>query len=284
MNYYTPFSLSIPSVFPRVLSFAASAPLLTRTLSHFIPLASQTTPKPFLTSKRTRPRNPILLRPQMKVSEEDPVAQRVRQQLAADGINLDDLLNSAKVIDLSRKLENLTSESQRLSAQSHQREQLSKRISKIEADLVREKRLIMQTWLKQLFLVQAYAFIALGGVLSTNLVPEQFSVPLVGRALGFWLVWLFTIPALRARKGISKTEKSALNVSFLSMPLLNVALPTLTRNTGVIWAADVVLLAACYLYYGIKAVNQAEDGNAEAQKEEGRVKGVLKYLDWGSWR
>lgn len=220
----------------------------------------------------------------MKVSEEDPVAQRVRQQLATEGINLDELFNSAKVIGLTRKLDKLTSESQRLSAQSQQREQLSEKISNIEADLVREKRLVMRTWLKKLFLAQAYLFIALGGVLSNNFVPEQFSVPLVGRALGFWLVWLFTIPALRARKGISKTEKSALNVSFLSMPLMNVALPALTRNTGVIWAADVVLLAACYLYYGIKTANQAEeDGNFDV-KEEGRVKGILKYLDWGSWR
>lgn len=220
----------------------------------------------------------------MKVSEEDPVAQRVRKQLAIDGVNLDDLLNGAKVIDLTRKLEKLTSESQRLSTHSQQHKELSEKISKVESDLVREKRLVMQTWLKQLFLVQAYLFIALGGILSNSLVPEQFSVPLVGRALGFWLVWLFTIPALRARKGISKTEKSALNVSFLSMPLMNVALPALTRNTGAIWAADVVLLAACYLYYGIKAVNQAEDGSVDVKKEEGRVKGILKYLDWGSWR
>lgn len=218
--------------------------------------------------------------------KEDPIARRVRDELAADGINLDELLNAGKVVNLTRKLDMLTAESEKLAAGSSELQDAKQKMSKLESDLVREKRQVMQNWLKQLFLLQAIIFIGIGGVLANDVVPGVDSVPLVGRALGFWTTWLFTIPALRARKGTSKTEKSALNVAFLATPLLNVALPALTKNCGIIWAADVALLGACYAFYGITA-KQGADGDEEGNrpvKEQGKVKGILKYLDWGSWR
>lgn len=239
--------------------------------------------------KARRPGTERCRRPlRMKVSEmetEDPVTQRVRDELAGDGINLDELLNAGKVVNLTRKLDALILECEQLQEDSQELRDAKQKIDKIEKDLVREKRQVMQTWLKQLFLIQALVFIGIGGVLANNIVPSVESVPLVGRALGFWTIWLFTIPALRARKGTSKTEKSALNVAFLATPLLNVALPALTRNCGVIWAADVVLLGACYAFYGIKAQQGADtDEEDKVVKEQGKVKGILKYLDWGSWR
>lgn len=217
---------------------------------------------------------------------EDPVTRRVRDELSVDGINLDELLNAGKVVNLTRMLDKLTLECEQLSVDSPELQEAKRKISKIENDLVREKRQVMQTWLRQLFLLQALLFIGIGGLLANDVVPGVESVPLVGRALGFWTVWLFTIPSLRARKGTSKREKSALNVAFLATPLLNVALPALTRNCGVIWAADVALLGACYVFYGLKAGQsaQAEDETSGIEKEQGRVKGILKYLDWGSWR
>lgn len=223
----------------------------------------------------------------MAASEtEDPVTRQVRDELAVDGINLDELLNAAKVVSLTRQLEKLTLECEQMSPNSRELQEAKRKMAKVENDLVREKRQVMQTWLKQLFLLQAFLFIGIGGVLANDVVPGVESVPLVGRALGFWATWLFTIPSLRARKGTSKAEKSALNVAFLATPLLNVALPALTRNCGVIWAADIALLGACYAFYGIKAGQsaQAEDETSGLEKEQGRVKGILKYLDWGSWR
>lgn len=217
---------------------------------------------------------------------EDPVTRRVRGELAADGINLDELLNAGKVVSLTRKLDKLSLECDQLSEGSQELQEAKQKISKLETDLVREKRQVMQDWLKKLFLLQAFLFIGIGGILANDVVPGVESVPLVGRALGFWSVWLFTIPALRARKGTSKTEKSALNIAFLATPLLNVALPALTRNCGVIWAADIALLGACYAFYGIRAKQNAgaDEDDIDLQKEQGRVKGILKYLDWGSWR
>lgn len=221
----------------------------------------------------------------MEVTE-DPLAHRVREELAADGINMDELLNAGKVVSLTQKFESLSVENERLEEGSTEREKIQAELAKVESDLIREKRQVMQTWLKNLFLVQAIAFIAIGGILANDVVPGGISVPLVGRALGFWTVWLFTIPALRARKGMSKSEKSALNVAFLATPLMNVSLPVLTKDFGTIWGADVALLAACYLFFGIRSASAvAEEGEMRGKvKEEGRVKGILKYLDWGSWR
>lgn len=218
---------------------------------------------------------------------EDPVTRRVRDELAADGINLDELLNAGKVVNLTRKLDELANECKSLAPDSSELKDAEQKISKIENDLIREKRQVMQDWLKQLFLMQAIVFIGVGGILANDVVPGVESVPLVGRALGFWTTWLFTIPALRARKGTGKAEKSALNVAFLATPLLNVALPALTKNCGAIWAADVALLGACYAFYGLRATQGSEDDNEGKNgrvKEKARVRGILKYLDWGSWR
>lgn len=221
----------------------------------------------------------------MRVSEQDTVEKEVRQQLAEDGINLDELLNAGKVLSLTRKLQQLQIQSTALQQGSDAYCTAEAKIKSIQADLVREKRQVMQTWLKRLFLFQAYAFLGLGALLSFDAIPT-ISVPIVGQALGFWIVWLFTVPALRARKGISKSEKSALNISFLLIPFVNLSLPFITKNCGLIWTADTTLLAACYLYYYALAAFSVASTNENAQplKEQAAIKGILKYLDWGSWR
>lgn len=214
----------------------------------------------------------------------DPVETRLREELAADGVNFDDLLNAGKAVKLTREIEELTSKCNQLAAGSEQYIETRTRISKLEKDLIREKRQVMQQWLKRLFVIQAFLFIGIGGLLSNDLVPG-YTVPLVGQALGFWSVWLFVVPALRARKGTSKPEKSALNISFLLIPLVNVALPAFTKNCGIIWATDVALLASCYGYYALSSKSNFGDIREKTQdSEQGRIEGLLKFLDWGSWR
>jgi hypothetical protein len=220
----------------------------------------------------------------------DPVAARVRAELAADGVNLDELLNAGKVVNLTRKLDQLSSEFDAMQAadvagSDAARVAIVDKMDAIRKTLGTEKRQVMQSWLKRLFLVQAGLFVVIGGLLSTNAVPGV-EVPLVGRALGFWSTWLFTIPALRARKGMRKAEKSALNVAFLGTPLVNVALPLATKNCGVIWAADIAFLVGAYAWYVGRAVDAGGEGGGKApsEKEQNRVKGFLKYLDWGSFK
>lgn len=218
----------------------------------------------------------------------DPVAVRVRSELAADGVNLDELLNAAKVVNLTRKLDKLQSDMSEHDPHSSEHEALCRKADKIRLQLTREKRLVMQNWLKQLFVIQAYLFVVIGGCLAYNAVPFVDEVPIVGRALGFWMTWLFTIPSLRARKGISQQEKSALNVAFLLTPVVNLIMPLATKDCGLIWASNMVILLGSYLRYGalFANTNGPDDGQAtkNQNKERARIKGILKYLDWGSWR
>lgn len=225
--------------------------------------------KPFPNPAKCR-----LTSPRMSARPEDPVAQRVRNELAENGVNLDELLNASRVIDLTRQVDALTAASSQQTPESSAYAETQRKIDKLSSELEKEKRQVMQGWLKKLFLGQAVVCALLGGVLSMD--PD---VPLVGNALGFWGVWLFSIPALRARKGLPKWEKSALNIAFVAMPLTNVLLPVWTKNTGGIWAADVSLLLAAYAWYWVK-----RDKSLDGIREEGKVKGWLKYLDWGSWR
>lgn len=197
----------------------------------------------------------------------EELESRVRSTLSSEGINYDLLMNAPKVLALYRDLEAL-----KLSPDPVEFERLTR-------ELERERRQTMKAWLISLFEIQAAISCAIGGVLAFNVTGD---FPLVVQALGFWTVWLFTVPSLRARKGLRTFEKSALNVAFLGMPLLNVGLAAITRECGVIWGADVLLLVALYLYYGVKSVD-SKDGSTPS-REEGKVTGVLRYLDWGSWR
>jgi len=64
-----------------------------------------------------------------------------------------------------------------------------------------------------------------------------------------WSLWMFTIPALRAKECMPK-EKDALNVLFVLTPLLNVILPFVWKSFGFIFSADVVALLGVYYWKG----------------------------------
>lgn len=48
------------------------------------------------------------------------------------------------------------------------------------------------------------------------------------QVLGFWFVWLFTVPSLRARKP-GASEKVALDIAFLATPVVSFAMPFITK-------------------------------------------------------
>lgn len=62
-----------------------------------------------------------------------------------------------------------------------------------------------------------------------------------------WSIWMFTIPALRARE-CTAPEKDALNYLFLLIPVMNVALPFVWKSFPFIYSADVVALAGMYAW------------------------------------
>ncbi|EFN57343.1 hypothetical protein CHLNCDRAFT_13259, partial [Chlorella variabilis] len=88
------------------------------------------------------------------------------------------------------------------------------------------------------FEVQAWAALALGGLLSFNLIFPS-DQPDIARLLGMWSIWMFTVPSLRARECTDR-EKDALNLLFLAIPLLNVTLPFVWKSFPFIFTADCV--------------------------------------------
>lgn len=214
------------------------------------------------------------------LAPEDPVTARVRAELDANGVELEQLLNPSLVIKLERKLDEAraalaTGDGD---AAAHERD-----ITRWTAQVVKEKRQVMQLWLKRVFLGQAAISAVVSGLLATGTCPGWWGddgVPLVGRVLGFWLLWLFTVPALRARKP-SKAEKSAWNVAFVGMPLLNVAAPFVSRDPALIWGADVTFMVALFVWY-VVLPGGGEGGGKDT--EEVKIRGWLRWLDWGSWK
>lgn len=59
-------------------------------------------------------------------------------------------------------------------------------------------------------------------------VPFFPDVDISIQVLGFWFVWLFTVPSLRARKP-GASEKVALDIAFLATPVVSFALPFVTK-------------------------------------------------------
>lgn len=61
---------------------------------------------------------------------------------------------------------------------------------------------------------------------------------------------MLTVPSLRAKECMPK-EKDALNLLFVLLPLMNVALPFVWKSFPFIFTADVVAVAATYSVKGV---------------------------------
>jgi len=111
--------------------------------------------------------------------------------------------------------------------------------------------------LYEIFGAQAWLSLLAGGLLSFNVIFPT-DKPSIARLIGMWSVWMFTIPALRARE-CTPTEKDALNLLFLLIPLLNVTLPLVWKSFPFIFAADCSAMAAVYVWkFGIPGQQKAE--------------------------
>ena len=100
------------------------------------------------------------------------------------------------------------------------------------------------TVLYQVFEVQAYLAIFVGGLLAFNVIyPSE--EPTIARLMGMWSVWMFTVPSLRARDCGAK-EKDALNVLFIAIPLINVLIPFVWKSFAGVFTADVLLMLGVY--------------------------------------
>ena len=196
--------------------------------------------------------------------------QRIEAEvLAESGVALEELINPSKVINLERDIAKLTLELEDTSISEEQRGEINQKLEKKQKTLLIEKRAVMKGWLKSLFVAQSIIAGIASLVMVYDGIPGQLSLdlPLPVKVLGFWMWWLFIVPSLRARKP-SAEEKDALNYAFLGTPLISVAMPSLTRDTAVIWWANFAVVAGCYIYaYYIKSPAERE----EIVDEDGNV-------------
>ena len=250
------------------------------------------------------------------LTSEDPFVQAIDAGIQRDvGVPLDELLNPAKVVNLERDLYALrlelaaetgvlddavsTTAGNEIRFQTTQEcdgggggpetDQLREKIAKKENDLAIERRSVFRGWLKNVFLVQAVLSFGLSYVMATN--PSalfgqfnwfySYNMDISIQVLGYWWWWLFVVPSLRSRrpKGM---EKKALDWAFLATPLISLLAPVATKDTGIIWTANLVVVVACYAVAYL-ASDGDDDGGTSSDTPEW-LKFVYKSLDFGSGR
>jgi hypothetical protein len=131
---------------------------------------------------------------EMRLAEEERLLiERVnREVLEESGVELEQLINPSKVVNLERDLINLNAELE-AATDSASREKIEKTIEKKKSTLAVEKRAVFRGWLKNLFVGQS----VLAAVGSYAIVADWVESPLAVHALGFWMWWLFIVPSLR---------------------------------------------------------------------------------------
>jgi len=245
-----------------------------------------------------------------ELTADDPFVQAIDAGIQRDfGVALDDLLNPAKVVNLERDLyvkrmtlAELTQKSidETVTANAlttadcdgggggEEADVLRQAIAKKEADLLVERRSVFQGWLKNVFLGQAVISFVLSYVMATNPAAlfggfswyGSYNMDISISVLGYWWWWLFVVPSLRSRRP-KGAEKKALDIAFLATPAISLLAPVATKDTGLIWAANFVVVAAAYGYAFL--LDNDDDGEGDS-KQPAWLKFVFKSLDFGSGR
>lgn len=247
------------------------------------------------------------------MTSDDPFVQSINEGIKKDfGVELNELLNPAKVVNLERDLYNLRIELATLtntidsintttfeittdmvddsSMDSDEIGAIRKKIEKKENDLLIERRAVFRGWLKNVFLGQAILSLGVSWIMVTNpnalfggndwYYSLQLELPI--RVLGFWWWWLFIVPSLRSRRP-SGPEKKALDIAFLGTPLISIIAPLGTKDPSLIWIANFVVVAASYGYAFAFDGDDSDDGENN-NNQPAWLKFVYKSLDFGSGR
>ena len=205
----------------------------------------------------------------------DPsIVERMEREVKElTGVDLEDLLNPSKVVNLELERLKLEAELADFGGDAEEREKLEAKLDETERKLYTEKRTVFAGWLKGLFIGQALIAVVLSGYMVYDAFPTV-TLDISLQALGFWSYWLFIIPSLRARRPRG-WEKQALNWAFLGSPLLTIGLPFVARSPPLIWNANLALLIGAYAYAFL---------NKDAVEGEvvGGFSGALRWLDFGS--
>lgn len=253
------------------------------------------------------------------LTSDDPFVQAIDAGIQRDfGVELDELLNPAKVVNLERDLFELRKELADLTGVNldgndadgndspidlsalttricdgggggEEAEKIRSSIAKKESSLNTERRAVFRGWLKTVFLGQAVLSFFLSFVMATN--PSvlfggfdwygKYNMDVSISVLGYWWWWLFVVPSLRSRRP-KGSEKQALDLAFLGTPLISLVAPVVTKDTGAIWAANFAVVVGCYAYAFLLDTDGDNDDSGKSQPDW--LKFIYKSLDFGSGR
>jgi len=248
-----------------------------------------------------------------ELTSDDPFVKRINDQIQLEsGVQLEELLNPAKVVNLERDLVNLRAQLADLTGKDLSKEdkdmveftteevdnggggveadKVRKQIDKKEKDLFIERRSVFRGWLKNVFLGQAILSLGLSWIMVTDpsILFGSFdwfqntrSIDVSIQVLGFWWWWLFIVPSLRSRrpKGF---EKKALDIAFLGTPAVSLIAPVVTKDTAIIWVANFALVAGAYAF--AYATFSEDDADEDGSNDPAWLKFIFKSLDFGSGR
>jgi hypothetical protein len=268
------------------------------------------------------------------LTSNDPFVQAIDASIQFEmGVSLEDLLNPAKVVNLERDLYRYRRQLAQLTGATittttmtttatttatttltttadcdnggggAEADMLRQLIQTKEATLLTERRSVFRGWFKTLFLYQAMLSFGLSYVMATTPATlfghydwynnPQYNMDLSISVLGYWWWWLFVIPSLRSRRP-KGYEKQALDVAFLASPVVSLMAPVVTKDTGIIWWANAVVVGGAYGYafWSSRQPNQndeddddEDDSDSTSQQSPPKWwKFVYQSLDFGSGR
>jgi len=163
-------------------------------------------------------------------------------------------------------------------------------LRKKENKLSIERRSVFRDWLKNVFVGQAVISFGVSYVIATN--PSSLfggfdwfysnSMDISIQVLGYWFWWLFIVPSLRSRRP-SGFEKKALDIAFLGTPLVSILAPFVTKDTGLIWIANFIVVTGSYGFSYL--TDDLDDGDDDNElNRPAWLKFIYKSLDFGSGR
>lgn len=94
------------------------------------------------------------------------------------------------------------------------------------------------------------------------------------------------MPSLRSRRPTGM-EKKALDIAFLGTPAISLLSPVVTKDTGLIWVANLMVVAGAYGFAFLVGEEEEDDGDGGedgGKSDPAWLKFLYKSLDFGSGR
>ena len=107
--------------------------------------------------------------------------------------------------------------------------------------------------------------------------PRAILVPYPNCFFHFFFQFSVLYFVLRARKPKAQ-EKEALDIAFLLSPVVSLIMPSLTKDTAIIWWANAIAVGGCYAYAYLKPKSEGEEKSAVPEF----ISKGIKALDYGS--